>query len=511
MGTQRADVSEAPLDGVLVVDVGGTGLKKNDLRGYFLRRLRVNPGEWFEVGVWDGKGEAAVAESIRDAPAGVVLLGEGWALSPPRMAALHKQIRSLAKRETPVYFLVVNVGSDGKLAEVKAEEKTVWNDFADSLADEKRLLEPLLAGAGVLYVVDPGKPLRDDFLAEMEILRWTGRPRLALLNVREDVDHAREELWREKLGSAFNLVRTFDAHRAKFDQRLLLMKALLEIEERHRDKLEETIRLIGMEWDERRDEAAEVIREFLAEALELRVSAKLADKDERMPSRRKRMEDALKAEYFGRLKKLEKACFSKLLGIYRHHLLMLESGEEAFEDIDLESEEVWKKWGLSRGQLTMVAAATGAAGGVAIDAATGFFSHGIFTAVGGFGSGAAAFFKGGLLPDLKVDMREGVKFSTGETKELAMGPPGNINFPWILLDGVLVRYGHILERAHGRRDVEVLAGPGGSGFTKDFPSERRKLLGKWFAECAKGKRPVGKDADSEVLWALEESLKDEGR
>jgi hypothetical protein len=381
----------------------------------------------------------------------------------------------------------------------------------EDYADEKRLLEPLLAGAGVLYVVDPGKPLRDDFLAEMEILRWTGRPRLALLNVREDVDRAREELWREKLGSAFNLVRTFDAHRAKFDQRLLLMKALLEIEERHRGKLEETISLIGMEWDERRDEAAEVIREFLAEALELRVSAKLADKDERMPSRRKRMEDELKVEYFERLKKLEKACFSKLLGIYRHHLLKLESGEEAFEDIDLESEEVWKKWGLSRGQLTMVATATGAAGGVALDAATGFFSHGIFTAVGGIGSGAAAFFKGGLLPDLKVDMRQGVKFSTGETKELVMGPPGNINFPWILLDGVLVRYGHILERAHGRRDIEVLAGPGGSGFTKDFPTERRKLLGKWFAECAKGKRPVGKDADSEVLWALEESLKDVGR
>ena len=134
-GTRRADVSEAPLDGVLVLDVGGTGLKENDLRGCMLRRLRVNPGEWFEVGVWDGKGEAAAAESIRKAPAGVVLLAEGWALSPPRMAALHKQIRSLAMREMPIYFLVVNVGSDGKLTEVNEEEKTVWKDFADGLGD----------------------------------------------------------------------------------------------------------------------------------------------------------------------------------------------------------------------------------------------------------------------------------------------------------------------------------------------------------------------------------------
>lgn len=205
----------------------------------------------------------------------------------------------------------------------------------EDFEDEKRLLEPLLDGAGVLYVVDPGKPLRDDFLAEMEILRWTGRPRLALLNLREEGEFENEEMWREKLGSAFNLVRTFDAHRAKYEQRLLLMKALLEIEERHRGKLEETIRLIEMEWDERRNEAAEVVREFLAEALELRVGVRIEDKDERMPTRRKQKEDDLREKYFERLKKLERQCFSKLLGIYRHHLLKVESGGESFRDIDL--------------------------------------------------------------------------------------------------------------------------------------------------------------------------------
>lgn len=380
----------------------------------------------------------------------------------------------------------------------------------DDFRDEKCLLVPLLEGAGVLYVVDPGRPLRDDFLAEMEILRWTGRPRLALMNPREDGETRYEEAWREKLGSAFNLVRTFDAHRAKYEQRLLLMKALLEIEERHRSKLEETISLIEMEWDERRNEAAEVVREFLAEALELRVRAKIEEKDERMPTWRKQKEDALKVSYFERLKKVERGSFRKLLKIYRHHLLKVESGEENFQDIDLESEEVWRKWGLSRGQLTLVGTATGAAGGAVVDISTGGLTHGLGALIGGLGGAGAAWFKGGMLPDLRVDLKEGVKFSTGETKELVMGPPGNINFPWILLDGVLVRYGRILERAHGRRDIETLGSRGEEGYTRNFPQERRKLLGKWFADCAKGNRPVGKDADAKVLWAIEESMKEVG-
>ena len=73
----------------------------------------------------------------------------------------------------------------------------------EEFGDEKRLLEPLIEGAGVLYVVDPGRPLRDDFLAEMEILRWTGRPRLALLNRRggaEGPDDEQIEIARLRAG-----------------------------------------------------------------------------------------------------------------------------------------------------------------------------------------------------------------------------------------------------------------------------------------------------------------------
>ena len=43
-------------------------------------------------------------------------------------------------------------------------------------AAECSLLEPVLDGAGILYVVDGSRPFGEDYEAEMEILRWTGWP-----------------------------------------------------------------------------------------------------------------------------------------------------------------------------------------------------------------------------------------------------------------------------------------------------------------------------------------------
>ena len=48
--------------------------------------------------------------------------------------------------------------------------------------DECELLAPVLAGAGILYVADGARPYGPDFDAEMEILRWTGQPSMALIN-----------------------------------------------------------------------------------------------------------------------------------------------------------------------------------------------------------------------------------------------------------------------------------------------------------------------------------------
>jgi hypothetical protein len=378
-------------------------------------------------------------------------------------------------------------------------------EAGEEFGDEKRLLAPLLEGAGVLYVVDPAKPLRDDFLAEMEILRWTGRPRLALLNRRENATGPDEEAWKSRLGGAFNLVRTFDAHHARYEERLRLLKALLEIEETHRPMLEETIRLVENEWLGRREEAAEAIITLMETALSLRVSATLEERDLTIPSRREKKAQELSKRYFSRLAEIELKCFTELLKIYRHHLLKADSDPDSFRGIDLESEETWSKWGLGRGQLAAISAVVGGSAGLAFDLMTGGLSHGIGAALGALTGGGAAWFKGGSLPDLRLTLTRGVKVGAGEGKALSMGPPKNPNFPWVLLDGVLTRYRRMLDRAHGRRDAEVLEG-GETGFTRDFPSERRALLGKWFGSCLKG--TPNRALEPEVFEALMETLEE---
>lgn len=373
----------------------------------------------------------------------------------------------------------------------------------DRFADEKRLLEPLADGAGVLYVVDPARPLRDDFLAEMEILRWTGRPRLALLNRRGDIRGPDEEAWKTRLGGAFNLTRTFDAHHARYEERLRLLRALLEIEEQHRSALTETIQLVENEWRTRREEAAEALLGFLEEALLLRVSAAFDEKDLALPSRKARGGDALAKRYFNELAALESKCCEALLRIHRHHLLQADADPSRYQGIDLESRETWRKWGLSRAQLIAVSSALGASAGLALDAGTAFFSHGAGTALGALLGGGAAWFKGGSLPHLRVDLRGGLKLGSGGGRTLVIGPPRNPNFPWILLDGMLVRYRHILARAHGRRDPHRIDG-GGPAFTRDFPQARRNLLAKWFNSCLKA--APNRALEPEVFAALVESL-----
>jgi hypothetical protein len=134
-GAGRIEADDRPLDGVLVLDVGGTGVAPEALRPFLLRRLRVHPAGWHPVSVLDAGAEQVAAAALAKAPAGVVFLSEGWALSPARMSALHAKVRKAAGPGVPLRFLVVNSGPDGQPLPPDEEEKREWERFTDSLGD----------------------------------------------------------------------------------------------------------------------------------------------------------------------------------------------------------------------------------------------------------------------------------------------------------------------------------------------------------------------------------------
>mgnify|MGYP005845992299 CR=1 FL=1 len=373
--------------------------------------------------------------------------------------------------------------------------------------DEARLLQPVVEGAGVLYVVDPSKPLRDAFVAEMEILRWTGAPRMAVLNDMGG-NPERMEAWRTRLGSYFNLVRTFNAHQARFRERRSLLQSLLAIDERNQGRIEETIRFIDLEWKQRREESAEVIMEFLGQALHHREREKMEAKDEELEHRKERVKERLQSRYYASIAKMEEAAYRKLLRLYRHKLLKVQLGGEAFHGVDLSSQETWQKWGLSRSQLALAGGLAGGAAGVAIDIGTGGLSQGLGTVIGALTGAGGAFFQGERLPELRVSA-QGVTWEGDRRRAFTVGPPESENFAWILLDRALHHYGEIIGRSHGRREEDVIGGEV-NGVVKGFGRERRAKLQKWIVGQLKGGPATFEQAIFEEFLSILEEVEEGG-
>jgi hypothetical protein len=333
----------------------------------------------------------------------------------------------------------------------------------DAFESERLLFQPVVEGAGIVYVVDGSEPLLEIHAAEMEILRLTGQPRLAIINRTGADDHVQD--WKRRLGLHFNAVREFNAHHATFADRLELLETLAGIEQSWKPKLTRAVAIFREEWDRRLGECAEIIVELLADALTHR---EVMGADTESKSRREVLGGELKERFVKNVSEREARAQRAIIKLFGHSRVRAEPAGGQLFDAALFSDDTWRAFGLDERQLAavsgLVGTAIGAKGGAVIDASLGGASVLLGTLIGGAVGGvtglAGALVAGKRRPALEVAVPGESRWLPKKLRfggsALSVGPYAAVNFPWILLDRALGTFCYVINRAHARQDEATI-------------------------------------------------------
>jgi len=309
--------------------------------------------------------------------------------------------------------------------------------------DDCQLLQPLRDGAGIIFVVDGSRPVRNIDRAEMEILRLTGLPRMAILNCKEG-DTRYLEQWQLDFRKHFNSVRIFNATRATYAERIALLESLRAIDQDNEQALRTVIQAFQSDWRRRNEQTVDLILNLLTDTLAYKRSRPLKEGHNEEKLRAKMTE---KFNQF--VRKREQQTHKQIRALFKHNIFSPELPENSLLTEDLFSEKTWQFLGLSKNQLIVTGFITGAGLAAGLDLAVGGASLGMFSALGGLAGAAATAWRGREL----LSMIRPLGFRLDEQR-LSIGPVRSPQLMFILLDRALLFYQQVSNWAHGRRDYE---------------------------------------------------------
>ncbi len=350
--------------------------------------------------------------------------------------------------------------------------------------DEIELLEPIMDGAGIIYVVDASKPYGEEYEAEMEILRWTGQPSMALINHIDEGDYTQE--WKRALGHYFKIVRTYDPMNISLAQHISILESMAQLKEEWTASVKSSIQFFEKYHENMLSQSADSITKAIYSSLSLietlKFHAEKASKGEK---------EKVEERYKEKLRSVETHTQKSIEKIWNHDNLEKEQDHLLFEEMDLFSEESASVFGLTRKELLITAATSGAVTGAGIDLM--FAGHTLFVggAIGAIAGGVGAYFAFNELSEIKV---------LGQTlgsKYLEIGPMENRNFPYILLGRLIYHATKIAKRSHAKRSVADFDMD--STFKEKWlDDELRKSLEKYHKKFRSGKT-----LDAEILSEYE--------
>jgi len=322
-----------------------------------------------------------------------------------------------------------------------------------------------MEGAGIIYVVDGSKPYGEEYEAEMEILRWTGQPSMALINHIDESDYSQE--WKRALGQYFKMVRTFNPMQTDKAQHISILESMAQLKEEWIVPVKQSIKLFERYQEQMLERSASSITKLISESLSF-IEKLSFDGEEVAKEDKQKVED----NYKEHLRQMEVKTQKHIENIWNHDHLEKEQALLTFDGLDLFSEESASVFGLTRKELIITGATSGAVTGAGIDLL--FAGHTMFLggAIGAIVGGTGAYFGFNELSEVKV---LGQKLGR---RYLQIGPMDNRNFPYILLGRAIYHAYHIATRSHALRDIENLSMD--SSFKEKWLDENlRKSLEKY--------------------------------
>lgn len=329
---------------------------------------------------------------------------------------------------------------------------------AQRFPDEVALLTPVMQGAGIVFITDASGPVSASDLAEMEILRWTGQPRMAVINpmgnsqVHANTYHAE---WRQTLNQYFQWVREFDPLQAPLEARIKLLSAMSELLDSSTVpklidhlKQREVLRVRQLAEEVARYWSEQITRSLDIEAFSSELAA----------------EQALQKA----LNEAETIVFQHWLTHFNYTHLAIESQPDWLSDYPaLMNTEHWSYWGLRPQQLLWVTGAAGAAAGSLVDVGTAGGSMLLGAITGGVLGTASGWLMSKQVPGSRFKL-------PGVRKHQHIGPVKHPNFPFVLMARALSFVKQLSSRTHARRDEFSLRVN-----ASDWTSAEQTLLLRW--------------------------------
>ena len=304
--------------------------------------------------------------------------------------------------------------------------------------DEVKLLKPLVEGAAILYVVDGSRPYGKEYEAEMEILRWSGQPSMALINPIESANYV--ETWKSALEQYFKMVRVFNPMDAEFDKQIELMQAFAHLNPDWTEQLTSVIAILKQQREQQKLTTATILARLVEDLCYHRVAQKVLDKNQASI-----IQGTLEQKYMKWMKDREQQSIRELFANYKHFQTEI-SVEDLTMPPDLFDCEQWYMWGLDKKQLAAVASLAGATAGAAVDMAVAGSSFMLGAIGGGIAGFTSAWFGAEKLQTLNI---KGLPLGGYEA---SFGPIQNKNFPYVVIGRFLYIYQQISRRTHAFRD-----------------------------------------------------------